>query len=636
MGSLPNLHELCKQQQQQQQPVCVPAAPRLSPCPDRGGGSGTSRAQHRRLQQTNSLCTNNFYGVIDRQTDMQIDEKPFSPTSLRSTLSTTHRQVSVANASSASGKRRDSLSSSAGASSVRRLIEVVRTTPSNMGPVYSRRLLCRNYVTLCLGHGAAAAALVPFMALQGSISAWWWPDNLKQNGGFTTVTTDIGSILLSAMFGMAAMSALFGPTAVHRLGTRTCLVAGYLVSVAFVTVHLYPKVAVLVPGYFLMGAWLGCWTASRTAVLMALASKMAYVLSDREECELEGNGRREAVARNLARGLQVAHDIGLIAGNAFVAYMISGTRTDDILGTMFARDGGPGTDRTCGSVACPLENTVEIKLGPTANFSSNQTVALVDVRNHMVLPCKTTQLLASVFAGCCFVGVAVTATFMTRIRLFVYASASEKRKSDSARSFAAVRDAFRNTKLQLIAPLSLFIGLEQGFIYSDFSKFYVVCSVGVSNVPTVLLSLGLLQLVAGFTVSLILQHIRRYHIIVIGLAFHSCLLMVLMKWKPSGDDAALLYVIAAAWGVCNAIWNTLCFNFVISLYPDYWHGPMAHGYFFRYAGMALAFGLHSVVCNTTKLYCLSAALVVAVVLYGWLEWRLQLTGKRRRAANRSS
>jgi len=129
---------------------------------------------------------------------------------------------------------------------------------------------------------------------------------LKLNGGLaTTVTTDVGSVLLSAMFGMAAVSALLGPTAVHRLGTRACLVAGYLVSVAFVAVHLYPKVSVLVPGYFVMGAWLGCWTASRTAVLMTLASKMAYVLSDREECELDGNGRREAVARNLARGLQV-------------------------------------------------------------------------------------------------------------------------------------------------------------------------------------------------------------------------------------------------------------------------------------------------------------------------------------------
>ncbi|XP_050428070.1 protein unc-93 homolog A [Adelges cooleyi] len=626
MGSLPNLHELCKLEQ--------PAAckPRLSPNPERGDRAAANninnRAHHRRLLQTNSLCTANFFGIVspDKQPDMQINEKPFSPTSLRSTISTTHRQISITNTTSV--KRRDSLSSSAGASSVRRLIEVVRTTPSNMGPVYSRRLLCRNYVTLCLGHGAAAAALVPFLALQGSISAWWWPDQLKQNGGLATVTTDIGSVLLSAMFGVAALSALLGPTAVQRLGTRTCLVAGYLVAVAFVGVHLYPKVTVLWPGYLLMGAWLGCWTASRTAVLMTLSSKMAYVLSDREECELEGNGRREAVARNLARGLQMAHDIGLIAGNAFVAYMIKGTRADAALGSMFAND-NEGADRTCGSVACPLVNTAKIVLRPT---NSTNLTDPVDVRNYMILPCKTTQLLASVFAGCCFVGVAVTVTFMTRIRLFVYASATEKRKSNGARSFGAVRDAFRNTKLQLIAPLSVFIGLEQGFIYSDFSKFYVVCSAGVSNIPTVILSLGLLQLIAGFTVSLILQHIRRYHIIVIGFAFHSCLLMVLMKWKPSGDDAALLYVIAAAWGVCNAIWNTLCFNFVISLYPECWHGPMAHGYFFRYLGMSIAFGSHSVVCNTTKLYCLSAALVLAVVLYGWLELRLQQTGKRRRAA----
>lgn len=86
----------------------------------------------------------------------------------------------------------------------------------------------------------------------------------------------------------------------------------------------------------------------------------------------------------------MSHDVGLIAGNAFVAYMISDARTDDILGTMFATDGGPGTDRTCGSVACPLVNTEEIKLGTAANFSSaNQTAGqLVDVRNHMVLPCK--------------------------------------------------------------------------------------------------------------------------------------------------------------------------------------------------------------------------------------------------------
>ncbi|VVC39726.1 Hypothetical protein CINCED_3A002795 [Cinara cedri] len=575
MGSLPNLHELSKSDR-----LVVPAPIRLSPNPggsggggggrvstgNSGGGGGT-RAHHRRLQQTNSLCTGNFYGVMDRLADMQINEKPFSPTSMRSTASTTNRQLATSAAAAASvpaptgNKRRDSQSSSAGASSVRRLIQVVRSTPSNSGPAYNRRLLCRNYVTLCLGHGAAAAALIPFLALQGSISAWWWPDQLKHvNGSLTTVTTDIGSALLSGMFGMAAVSALFGPTAVSRLGTRTCLIAGYLVAVVFIAVHLYPKVSILLPGYLLMGTWMGCWTASRTAVLMTLSSKIAYVLSDKEECELEGNGRREAVAMNLGRGLQMAHDVGLIVGNAFVAYMIaSNMRSDDIVGTMFARGGdGRGTDRTCGSVACPLVNQNKINIGQAGNSSYNQT--LFDVRNYMVLPCKTTQLLASVFAGCCFVGVAVTATFMTRIRLFGHSATSDKRKSDITRSFIAIRDAFRNPKLQMIAPLSVFIGLEQGFIYTDFTKFYVVCSVGVSNVPTVLLSLGVLQLVAGFTVSLILQHFKRYHIIMIGCVFHACLLMVLIKWKPSGDDAALLYVIAAAWGVCNAIWDTLSFS----------------------------------------------------------------------------
>lgn len=71
MGSLPNLHELCKQQ-----PVLSPVPPRLSPNPDRGtGGCVTAGGgNRRRLQQTNSLCTGNFYGIVDRQADMQINE----------------------------------------------------------------------------------------------------------------------------------------------------------------------------------------------------------------------------------------------------------------------------------------------------------------------------------------------------------------------------------------------------------------------------------------------------------------------------------------------------------------------------------------------------------------------------------
>jgi hypothetical protein len=55
-------------------------------------------------------------------------------------------------------------------------------------------------------------------------------------------------------------------------------------------------------------------------------------------------------------------------------------------------------------------------------------------------------------------------------------------------------------------------------------------------------------------------HVLFVPVAAVGFAFHTCLLLVLLLWKPSGDDPALFYVIAAAWGVCNAIWETLNFS----------------------------------------------------------------------------
>ena len=37
-------------------------------------------------------------------------------------------------------------------------------------------------------------------------------------------------------------------------------------------------------------------------------------------------------------------------------------------------------------------------------------------------------------------------------------------------AFQAVKTAFKDPRLQLAAPLSVFIGLQQGFIHADFSK----------------------------------------------------------------------------------------------------------------------------------------------------------------------
>ncbi|KAG8230882.1 hypothetical protein J437_LFUL011523 [Ladona fulva] len=132
-------------------------------------------------------------------------------------------------------------------------------------------------------------------------------------------------------------------------------------------------------------------------------------------------------------------------------------------------------------------------------------------------------------------------------------------------------------------------------------------------------------------------------------------------WKASGDDPALFYVISAAWGVCNAIWEVLtfitgqresgiqvkwnafqllCLTGVLSFFPallvsaypcegDSWQGALALGQALRLCGLALALSLHHTLCTSVKVYVLSAALPLSVAPYAFLEARLQR--KRRRA-----
>lgn len=111
---------------------------------------------------------------------------------------------------------------------------------------------------------------------------------------------------------------------------------------------------------------------------------------------------------------------------------------------------------------------------------------------------------------------------------------------------------------------------------------YVVCTLGIDRVNLVFLCMGLLQSIAACTLSMLLRTIQRYIVIgelhiqlmlicldlrrtnqfvtAVGLVFHGCLIMVQFLWKPSSDDPALFYVISAAWGVCNAIWEMLNFS----------------------------------------------------------------------------
>lgn len=90
-----------------------------------------------------------------------------------------------------------------------------------------------------------------------------------------------------------------------------------------------------------------------------------------------------------------------------------------------------------------------------------------------------------------------------------------------------------------------------------FFKAYISCALGLQSVGFTMVCLGGAHTLGSIGVNLFSQHFQRPIIMAAGLVCQSGLLMVLWLWTPDKDDAAVFYVIAGGWGLCNAIWETL-------------------------------------------------------------------------------
>lgn len=207
--------------------------------------------------------------------------------------------------------------------------------------------------------------------------------------------------------------------------------------------------------------------------------------------------------------------------------------------------------------------------------------------------------------------------------------------------------------------------------YHDFQAF-VSCTLGVQMVAGALIGMALMQFTVSCTLSMLLRHVKRLAVlgkpakfiylplnplnttsphgvghttiihpfpftidpfdllfysshsnIAAAFFFQACLFLVLSRWKPSQEDSALFYVIAAAWGACNGIWETILFALIslnhINNVPQILSPLQA----FRFLGLGITFAAHGFLCENPKILFLFILLVISIVPYGMLELRLE-------------
>uniref|UniRef100_A0A6E8V3R5 Uncharacterized protein n=2 Tax=Anopheles coluzzii TaxID=1518534 RepID=A0A6E8V3R5_ANOCL len=641
--------------------------------------------------------------------------------------------------------RRDSVNSSIGATSVRKLLTVQNRSYGcrHKIPSHVRSKMTKNFILVAVAHGFMCTALIPLIVLQGANSTWF------QQESWLAAGPDVGSGLLSLCCAVTAGMSLMTTKLVQRFGYSIVLAASYGALCLFLAAHIYPVLLALVPAYLLLGMFLGPSVICKQALLVSMAGKLSCSQPECGGTSTAGANAdsyddhrlicsRQEQVRRLGRWFRAAGDFGIIVGTivaAFVLTCASGSNrigcyyitslappvpnaalTGTLNGTMATYNGSHTDQPADGGLplyrdmlmslpeATEQQPTDMPKIPTTATTTTTTTTTTTEstklskptpsmptLRETMYFlynirlpdptgngdegfhPASTStgppggavggedpagQLMDrfpySMFqtndygericgSHLCPVwdrNVPINSSALeNQLKLRGYTGATPLMgiylvfgvlaftvtAFTTDIEFNVKFDSIRRMSDTLLfaGPLAYFVGTEQAYMMADFMKAFVACELGPNSVAGVLIGMGVMQLIAACTLSMLLRHTKRVVVIVAGFMFHACLLLVLLRWKPSRDDSAVLYVIPAAWGVCNAVWETLLFALTTLTHPNKFAEVTSPLQALRFLGLAVTFAGHGVLCEAPKIIILAILLVISVIPYTMLELKLE-------------
>ncbi|XP_059177433.1 protein unc-93 homolog A-like, partial [Physella acuta] len=176
--------------------------------------------------------------------------------------------------------------------------------------------------------------------------------------------------------------------------------------------------------------------------------------------------------------------------------------------------------------------------------------------------------------------------------------------------------------LRLLIPLLLFNGMQQGFMYSDYNQYFVTCMLGVHYVGYCMITLGASTVLGAIFVAIFSHKIPREVVLGFGGVVHIALMIGYLIWIPE-ISPMLFFVLSAAWGVCDSVWQTQCNTLICLTCTEAPEVAFTNYRLVQSVGLAIMFGSGTWMCVSAKLYLLMTLLVVAIMFYVLAEYRLR-------------
>jgi len=197
---------------------------------------------------------------------------------------------------------------------------------------------------------------------------------------------------------------------------------------------------------------------------------------------------------------------------------------------------------------------------------------------------------------------------------------SENNETGSCNLFIATFKHLKHRNMQLLIPLTLFSGLEQGFVFADFTKAFVTCALGIEKVGLIMICFGAVDAIFSLLLGKIVKLTGRPIMMGCGALVNLLLLIFFLIWKPSEDTLYLFFISSALWGFADAVWQTQVNAFYGVLFPTNQEAAFSNYRLWESLGFVLSFAYGNFLCTDVKLYILIVMLLISISLYGVIEY----------------
>ncbi|XP_047141909.2 protein unc-93 homolog A isoform X1 [Hydra vulgaris] len=258
-------------------------------------------------------------------------------------------------------------------------------------------------------------------------------------------------------------------------------------------------------------------------------------------------------------------------------------------------------------------NSTEANIGEVCgkNFCPSTDISSA----HQETSKSTVTLLMSIYLGFGVLAVFFVFIFLDKIKII-----RDNKKRGACDLFISTMKLLKNPKMMLLIPVTIFSGLEQGFVFGDFTKAFVTCGLSIEKVGLIMICFGATDAIFSLALSKIVKKIGKFIVILIAALVNFGLLATLLIWEVSENTEHVFYICAGIWGFADAVWRTQVNAFYGVLFSTKQEAAFSNYLLWEAFSFVIAFSYGNAFCINVKIYILIGMLVLGVTFYGVIEW----------------